>query len=199
MKEEYYLTGKPEPTNQSYAIAKFAGLQLCMAHNAALKKTGKGMECRAVQPPNLYGEGDHFGENGHALAGMMSRMHAAKGRGESEFTVWGTGKACREWMHVDDAADAAIYAMTMEWGEADFYNTGSGEEYSMAALAEEIKRVVGFEGPLTFDTSKPDGMPRKLLDSTKFLAKGWKPKISFAEGLKRTYAYYLTLPESKGA
>lgn len=196
MKEEYYLTGRPEPTNQGYAIAKFAGLQLCMAHNAARAKTGKGMECRAIQPPNLYGEGDHFGEGSHALAGMLGRMHAAKLAGDKEFVVWGSGKAFREWMHVDDAADAALYAMEMAWDGADFYNTGSGEEYSMAQLAEEIKAVVGFEGALVFDPSKPDGMPRKLLDSSRFLSKGWKPKISFAEGLKRTYAYYLTLPET---
>lgn len=193
MKEEYYLTGKPEPTNQSYAIAKFAGLQLCMAHNAMREKTGSGMECRAVQPPNLYGEGDHFGEGGHALAGMMSRMHQAKLNGDDQFVVWGTGKACREWMHVDDAADAAIFATTMPWGNESFYNTGSGEEYAMVDLARHIQKVVGFEGTLTFDTTKPDGMPRKLLDSTKFLSKGWQPKISFEEGLQRTYTYYLTL------
>jgi len=133
------------------------------------------------------------------LAGMMGRMHAAKMRGDAEFVVWGTGKACREWMHVDDAADAALYAMDMEWGDELFYNAGSGEELSMAQLAGEIQRVVGFEGKLVFDPSKPDGMPRKLMDSSRFLAKGWQPKVSFAEGLARTYAYYQTLPESKGA
>lgn len=197
MKEEYYLDGKPEPTNQSYAISKMAGLQMCMAHNAALKATGKGMECRAVQPPNLYGEGDHFGPQGHALAGMMHRMHQAKLRGDKAFTVWGTGRACREWMHVDDAADAALYAMTMDWADQPFYNIGTGAEYSMAALANEIRTVLGYQGTLLFDTSKPDGMPRKLLDSSKFLAKGWQPSVGFADGLKRTYAYYLTLPESQ--
>lgn len=199
MVEEHFLTGPVEPTNQGYAIAKIAGVQLCLAHNAARAKSGSGLDCRAIQPPNLFGEGDHFGPSGHALAGMMHRMHHAKLKGDSEFVVWGSGKACREWMYVDDAADAALHALTMpDWDAAiPFLNTGSGVEYAMGDLAREIQKVVGFEGALTFDTSKPDGMPRKLMDSSKFLATGWQPKVSFAEGLARTYAYYRTLPDSQ--
>lgn len=204
MKEEYYLTGIPEPTNQGYAIAKFAGLQLCMAHNAVLAKTGTGMQCRAIQPPNLYGTGDHFGEGSHALSGMMERMHNAKVNGDAEFTVWGTGNAMREWMHVADMASAAVHALTMEWptgqGAPLFYNCGTGEELSMRALAEVLKETIDYQGKLVFDPSKPEGMPRKLMDSSKFLATGWKPAISLAEGLKNHYAYYLNqLAQPKAA
>ncbi len=199
MNEEAFMTGPIEPTNLSYAVAKIAGLQTCTAHNAALAKTGEGMECRAIVPPNLYGEGDHFDANGHALAGLMHRMHHAKMKGEAEFTVWGTGKPMREWMHVDDAADAAVFAMNSAvWNsEVPFLNTGCGVEFSMTELAREIQKVIGYKGELMFDSSKPDGMPRKLLDSTRFLKLGWTPSVSFNDGLKRTYAYYLTLPNSQ--
>lgn len=197
MKEEYFLTGPLEPTNESYAVAKIAGIQLCRSFNFNLAKTGKGLECRSIQPPNLYGEGDHFGDAGHALAGIMRRMHAAKVGGAKECVVWGTGKVLREWLHVDDAAEAAIFAMDMPWDNSlPFYNAGSGVEYSMAQLAEEVKKAVGFEGELVYDTSKPDGMPRKIMDSSRLLAAGWKPKVSFAEGLRRTYEYYQSLLET---
>ncbi|MBI1309237.1 MAG: NAD-dependent epimerase/dehydratase family protein [Proteobacteria bacterium] len=199
MKEEYLLTGPLEPTNRSYAVAKIAGLELCRGHNENLKATGKGMECRAVMPPNLYGEGDHFDERGHALSGIMNRMHHAKLRGDKECTIWGTGNALREWMHVDDAASAAMFVMAMPEYEGLFYNIGTAEELSVRELAEEIKQAVGFEGELVFDSSKPDGMMRKVMDSSRLLEKGWKPEVSFAEGLARTYAYYLTLPEAKAA
>lgn len=199
LKEEFFLTGVPEPTNQSYAIAKIAGLELCLSHNAMLAKGHHGMQCRAIMPPNMYGMGEHFGEGSHALSGMMDRMHHAKLNRDVEFVVWGDGSAMREWMSVDDLATATLHALTMDWptdGSAPlFYNTGTGEELSMKELALAIARTIGYEGKMVFDLTKPGGMPRKCMDSSKFLATGWKPTITLSEGLKKHYAYYLSLPE----
>jgi len=200
LKEESYLTGVPEPTNQSYAIAKIAGLELCLSHNAMLAKGHPGMQCRAIMPPNMYGVGEHFGEGSHALSGMIDRMHHAKLNTDAEFVVWGDGTAMREWMHVEDMATATLHALTMEWpidGSAPlFYNTGTGEELSIKELALAIAKTIGYEGKMVFDPTKPGGMPRKCMDSSKFLATGWKPTITLAEGLKKHYVYYLSLPEN---
>jgi len=195
MQEEALLTGMLEPTNEPYAIAKIAGIKLCESYNRQ-----HGTDFRSVMPTNLYGTGDNFhSENAHVIPMLMRRFHEAKEAGAAEATVWGTGQAMREFLHVDDLAEACIHVMDLPKAEIDgvtepmcsHINVGTGVDVTIRELAETIKDVVGFEGELVFDTTKPDGTPRKLLDVSKLRGLGWQAKISLQAGLTSTYAWFL--------
>ncbi|MFH1867216.1 MAG: GDP-L-fucose synthase [Patescibacteria group bacterium] len=185
MKEEYLLTGKVEPTNEGYALAKITGLKLCRYLNDQYKKNF--ISCL---PTNIYGHGDHFeSEDAHVIPSLMSRIHKAKTENSPEVVVWGSGESFREFLYVDDLADA-VYWLMNNYNDPEFINVGTGQDISIKELAELIKKVVGFKGNLVFDTSKPDGMPRKLLDISKLKNFGWVAQTSFADGLQQTYDWY---------
>ncbi|MBW2029498.1 MAG: GDP-L-fucose synthase [Deltaproteobacteria bacterium] len=194
MKEEYLLTGKLEPTNEPYAIAKIAGIKMCQSYNRQY-----GTRFISVMPTNLYGPNDNFElETSHALPALIRKFHEAQGRDERRVTrdewekcvvIWGTGSPRREFLYVDDAADACIFLMN-HYDESEIINIGVGKDISIRELAELIKEIVGFEGELRFDTTKPDGMPRKLLDVSKLESLGWRSKTSLREGIERTYEWY---------
>ena len=187
LKENELLTGALEPTNDAYAIAKIAGIKQCDFYREQY-----GFDAISIMPPNLYGPGDHFkGENGHVLAALMNRFHEAKENGAESVTCWGDGSAMREFLYVDDLADACLYFMN-NYSDFGHVNTGTGEDITIKHLAESIAKVVGFEGKILWDTDKPNGNPRKLLDSTKANELGWKTKTSFEDGLQKTYSWYLT-------
>jgi len=195
MQESSPLTGMLEPTNEPYAIAKIAGIKLCECYNRQ-----HGTDYRSVMPTNLYGIGDNFyPENSHFIPALMRRIHEAKVNGAPEIVVWGSGKAMREFLHVDDLADACMHVLSIEKARLDaavdpmcsHINVGTGEDVTIRILAETITKVVGYEGNLTFDTSKPDGTPRKLLDVSKLSALGWQAKIGLEEGLRSTYQWFL--------
>ncbi len=195
MKEEALLTGTLEPTNEPYAIAKIAGIKLCESYNRQY-----GREYRSVMPTNLYGENDNFHpENSHVIPAMMRRFHKAKEAGANEVVIWGSGKPMREFLHVDDMAGASVYVMNLddETYQANtqpmlsHINVGTGMDCTIRELAETMKRVVGFEGELVFDTSKPDGTPRKLMDVSRLKALGWEASISLEQGLAQTYKWFL--------
>ena len=195
MQEEALLTGMLEPTNEPYAIAKIAGIKLCESYNRQ-----HGTDFRSVMPTNLYGTGDNFhSENAHVIPMLMRRFHEAKEAGAAEVTVWGTGQAMREFLHVDDLAEACIHVMDLSKAEIDevtepmcsHINVGTGVDVTIRELAETIRDVVGFEGELVFDITKPDGTPRKLLDVSKLRGLGWQAKISLQAGLTSTYAWFL--------
>lgn len=191
MKEEHLLTGELEPTNEWYAIAKIAGIKMCQAY-----KKQYGFNAISIMPTNLYGTGDNFNlENSHVMPALIRKFHDAKEKGESTVEVWGTGSPRREFLHVDDMADATIYLMHNYDGE-DIVNIGVGEDVSIKELAELVKETVGFEGELVFDTSKPDGTPRKLLDVTKLNKAGWSAKIELKNGIKDTYQWFLENKDS---
>lgn len=187
MKEEYFLTGRPEPTNEAYAIAKIAGMKLC---EYIFSEYGKlFISC---MPTNIYGAGDNFDpESSHVIPALIKRMHEAKTANDESISIWGTGNTRREFMHTDDLADAIFYIMS-SYNEKDFINIGTGEDISIKELAELVSDTVGFKGKLVFDTSKPDGMPKKLLDVSRLQKTGWRPRIGFREGLADTYKWYLT-------
>lgn len=186
MSEDCLLQGPPEPTNEWYTVAKIAGVKLCQALRAQ-----RGCDFISVVPANLYGPRDRFdAEAGHVVPGLIRRAHEAKTSGAPELSIWGTGKAQREFMHVDDCADALVFLMK-SYSDARLINVGTGQEVSIGELAQRVCRAVGYEGRLTFDTSKPDGMPRKLLDSTRMLATGWRPHTGLDEGLAETYRWYV--------
>ena len=186
MKEEYLLQSALEPTNEPYAIAKIAGIKLCEAYNHQ-----HGTDFASVMPTNLYGPGDNFHlENSHVLPALLRKAHEAKMHGAKNLVVWGTGHALREFLHVDDMAAACLFMMR-QTGYKDMVNIGTGQEISIRELAELVCQVVGFEGDLHFDTTKPDGMPRKLIDTSKLNQLGWHPKIELAQGLKETYSWCL--------
>lgn len=189
LREDYLLTGPLEPTNEPYAIAKIAGLKLVEAANQEY-----GYEWLSLMPTNLYGPGDNFDlESSHVLPAMIRKFHEAKdraSRGEDEpVRLWGSGSALREFLHVDDLARAAVDLM--EQGESGLFNIGSGEEVSIAQLAAAVAEAVGYTGPVEWDRSKPDGTPRKLLDSSKVRALGWAPRIRLSDGLRRTYEWFV--------
>jgi GDP-L-fucose synthase len=185
IREDALLTGPLEPTNEPYAIAKIAGLKMCQAYNAQY-----GTNFVSAMPTNLYGPGDNFArETSHVIPALMRRFHEAKLAGALEVVVWGSGRPTREFLHVDDMAEASLLVMDRFDG-SEIINIGSGEDVSIAELAEAIRRVVGYEGRLTFDTSKPDGMPRRVLDVTRLRALGWSPRISLEEGLRSTYEWF---------
>ncbi len=186
IKEEYLLTGPLEPTNEAYAIAKIAGLKMCEAYGVQ-----HGFRSVTLMPTNLYGPNDNFDlKNSHVAAALLRKAHEAKVEKRPALEVWGSGTPLREFLHVDDMADAAIFCLT-QGDHASMLNVGSGDEVSIADLARLICDVVGYEGELVFDPSKPDGTPRKLADTSRLFALGWKPKISLRDGLEQTYAWYL--------
>ena len=185
IKEDSLLTGPLEPTNEWYAIAKIAGLKMCQAYRRQY-----GFNAISLMPTNLYGPGDNFDlQNSHVLPALIRRFHEAKLRGDASLTVWGTGAPRREFLHVDDLADAVIYLLKTYNGEA-IVNIGWGEDITIRELAEVVASVVGFRGRLEFDSSKPDGTPRKLLDTSRLTALGWTPKIKLKAGIESTYAWF---------
>ena len=183
------MTGPFEPTNEGYALAKVAGLRLCEYYNRQY-----GTDYISIMPCNLYGINDHYNENAHVMASLLRRFHEAKIDNLPSVSVWGTGKQRREFLFVDDMADAAVYFLE-NYHKSEFVNIGSGKDVSIAELAETIAKVVCYKGKIEFDTSKPDGMPRKLLDTTKAESLGWKYKTELEEGIKLTYEDFLKHPE----
>jgi GDP-L-fucose synthase len=182
MKEEDLLTGILEPTNEPYAIAKIAGIKLCENYRRQY-----GCDFISAMPTNLYGPGDNYDlEKSHVIPALIRKFHEAKGKGDKEVVIWGTGRPLREFMHVDDLANACYYLM-QNYSAEQFVNIGSGQEVSIKELAEMIKGIVGFEGDLVFDTSKPDGTPRKLMDGKKLMRMGFISTIELNEGLKNVY------------
>ncbi|KAM1453654.1 hypothetical protein ACFX14_003430 [Malus domestica] len=184
--ENALLTGPLEPTNEWYAIAKIAGIKMCQAYRIQYS-----WDAISGMPTNLYGPHDNFHpENSHVLPALMRRFHEAKVKGAEEVVVWGTGSPLREFLHVDDLADGVVFMMDSYSG-LEHVNVGSGKEVTIKELAELVKEVVGFEGRLVWDSTKPDGTPRKLMDSSKLAGLGWTPKISLKDGLVDTYSWYL--------
>ncbi len=187
LKEEYLLTGLLEPTNEPYAIAKISGIKMCEAY-----RDQYGCNYIAVMPTNLYGLNDNYHpQNSHVLPALIRKFHEAKESGASFVEIWGTGTPLREFLFADDLADACFHLM-LNYNEKQFVNIGYGEDLTIKELAETVKNVIGFEGELKFDTTKPDGTPRKLMDSNKLFATGWKPKTTLTEGIKIAYADFLS-------
>jgi GDP-L-fucose synthase len=186
MREEYLLTGPLEPTNEWYAIAKIAGLKLCQAF-----RKQHGFNAISLMPTNLYGPGDNFNLQGsHVLPALIRKFHEAREAGSPSVEIWGTGTPRREFLHVDDLADAALFLME-HYDSPEIINVGVGEDISIRELAELVGRVVDCRGELAFDTSKPDGTPRKLLDVGRLSSLGWKAKTGLEEGVQRTYEWFL--------
>lgn len=186
IREEALLTGPLEPTNEWYAIAKIAGIKLCAAYRRQHER-----DFVSVMPTNLYGPGDNYDlQNSHVLPALIARTHAAKLAGAPALTIWGTGTPRREFLHVDDLADACVFLMK-GWSAEQHINVGQGEDIAIGELARLVARVVGFEGRIELDTSKPDGTPRKLLDSGRLRALGWAPSIGLEDGIAATYGAFL--------
>lgn len=186
IKEEYLLSGYLEPTNEGYALAKISGLKMCQFFNRQY-----GTNFISVMPTNLYGPYDNFDpNNSHVMPALIRKFHEAKIQGKDEVVVWGTGTPLREFLYSEDMADACIYLMETYKGD-EFFNIGTGKEITIAGLAELIKDVVGYEGKIIFDTSKPDGTPRKLLDVSKLKEAGWSYKTELKDGIKLAYEWYL--------
>lgn len=185
--EEYLLTSQLEPTNEPYAIAKIAGIKLCQAYNKQYNKT----KFISAMPTNLYGINDNFDLNSsHVLPAMIRKFHEAKENKNPSVTLWGTGSPMREFLFVDDLANACVFLMN-NYEEDIWINVGTGVDVTIKELAEKIKEVVGFEGEIIWDTTKPDGTPRKLLNIDKIKNLGWNPKTSLDEGIRKTYSWYL--------
>ncbi|MFD0987444.1 GDP-L-fucose synthase [Methyloligella solikamskensis] len=185
MSEDALLTGPLEPTNQWYAVAKIAGIKLCQAY-----RRQHGADFISAMPTNLYGPGDNFDlEKSHVIPALLRKAHEAKRTHASTLTVWGTGSPRREFLHVDDAADAMVHLMKTYSGD-EHTNVGTGNDIPILELAELVSDVVGFQGRVVTDPSKPDGTPRKLMDASKLLATGWRPKYTLREGLEQTYAWF---------
>jgi GDP-L-fucose synthase len=185
IKEDYLLTGPLEPTNEWYAIAKIAGLKMCQAYRREF-----GFNAISLMPTNLYGPGDNFDlQNSHVLPALIRRFHEAKVRGDESLTVWGTGTPRREFLYVDDLADAVLYLLQFYDAEP-IVNIGWGEDVTIRELAEMVMSVIGYRGRIIFDASKPDGTPRKLLDVSRLSGLGWQAKISLRDGIQRTYEWF---------
>ena len=185
IKEDYLLTGPLEPTNEWYAIAKIAGVKMCQAYRREF-----GFNAISLMPTNLYGPGDNFDlQNSHVLPALIRRFHEAKARGDDRVTVWGTGTPRREFLHVDDLADAVLYLL-QNYDAEPIVNIGWGQDVTIRELAELVLSAIGYRGRLEFDSTKPDGTPRKLLDVTRLTDLGWKPRISLENGIARTYAWF---------
>ncbi len=186
LKEEYLLTGPLEPTNEWYAVAKIAGIKLCQAYRRQY-----GCNFIAAMPTNLYGPGDNFDLGAsHVMPALMRKFHDAKLESRATVTVWGSGKPLREFLHVDDLADAGLFLLE-HYNDDDIVNIGVGEDISIAELASIVRDVVGFEGEIVYDASKPDGTPRKLVDVSKISGLGWRAKIDLREGVAQTYQWFL--------
>lgn len=186
IREEYLLTSALEHTNEPYALAKIAGIKMCEAYNDQY-----GTHYASVMPTNLYGPNDNYDlANSHVLPALLRKTHEAMLRGDKTLEVWGTGKPKREFLHVDDMADACVFLMERDIGEG-LYNVGTGTDVSIRELADIIMRTVGYRGDLVFDASKPDGTPRKWLDVSRMDALGWRARISLEDGIKATYADYV--------
>ena len=186
MSEDALLTGPLEPTNEWYAVAKIAGIKLCQAY-----RRQHGCDFISAMPTNLYGPGDNFDlQSSHVVSALMRKAHEAKQAGAAELEVWGSGAPRREFLYVDDCADGLVRLMT-HYSAEGHVNIGTGEDVTIKALAETVKSVVGFDGKLRFDRSKPDGTPRKLLDVGRIAALGWRAETSLTEGLRRTYDWFL--------
>jgi GDP-L-fucose synthase len=192
MKEEYLMTGKLEPTNSPYAIAKIAGIEMCWAYNRQYKT-----KFIPVMPTNLYGPNDNFDlETSHVLPALIRKSHEAKQNQKSSVTVWGTGSSRREFLHVDDLADACLFLMNKDFTENDYlnnplYNIGAGKDLTIKQLAQLIKEITEFNGEIIFDTSKPDGTPQKLLDTSRINSLNWIAKTNLKKGLQSTYQWYI--------
>jgi GDP-L-fucose synthase len=185
LKEDYLLTGPLEPTNEWYAIAKIAGLKMCQAYRRQY-----GFNAISLMPTNLYGPGDNFDlQNSHVLPALIRRFHDAQSRGDATMTIWGTGTPRREFLHVDDLAEAVVYLM-QTYDDEPIVNVGWGEDVTIRELAETVAAAAGFKGELVFDTTKPDGTPRKLLDTSRLTALGWEPKIRLRAGIESTYSWF---------
>lgn len=202
MAEDALLTGPLEPTNEPYAIAKIAGIKLCESYNRQY-----GRDYRSVMPTNLYGPGDNFHpENSHVIPALMRRIHEAKVQGAGEVVIWGSGRPRREFLHVDDMAAASVFVMDLDeevYRQAtqpmlSHINVGTGMDCTIRELAETLAEVIGFEGELVFDVSKPDGSPRKLLDVGRLDALGWRASIRLESGLRSTYAWFLSQESVRG-
>lgn len=195
MREDALLTGILEPTNEPYAIAKIAGIKLCESYNRQY-----GTDYRSVMPTNLYGPGDNFHpENSHVMPALIRRFHEAVRDGAKQVVIWGTGTPKREFLHVDDMAEASLFVLDLppERYQANtepmlsHINVGYGEDVTIRELAEQIAQATGFDGEIAFDSSKPDGTMRKLMDSSRLTAMGWKPRVALAEGIRETYEWFL--------
>jgi GDP-L-fucose synthase len=186
LKEEYLLTGPLEPTNEWYAVAKIAGIKMCQAYRRQY-----GFDAISLMPTNLYGPGDNFDlHNSHVLPALIRKFHEAKTSGAPSVTLWGTGEPRREFLHVNDLAEAAVFLME-NYSEEGIVNVGTGEDISIRMLAERVREAVDYSGEMVFDTTKPDGTPRKLLDVSRLHALGWKARIPLVEGIRATYAWFV--------
>ncbi|CAA0814686.1 Putative GDP-L-fucose synthase 2 [Striga hermonthica] len=184
--ESALLTGPLEPTNEWYAVAKIAGIKMCQAY-----RLQHSFDAISAMPTNLYGPNDNFHpDNSHVLPALLRRFHEAKANGAGSVVVWGSGTPLREFLHVDDLADAIVFLLE-NYSGVEHVNVGSGKEVTIKELAELVKDVVGYKGEIVWDSSKPDGTPRKLMDSSKLAGMGWEPKISLKDGLVGTYKWYL--------
>ncbi len=193
IREEYLLTGPLEPTNEAYALAKISGIKMCQAYN---RQYGTKYIC--AMPASLYGVNDRFDlYNAHVIPSMIIKLHRAKIKENSSVVLWGTGTPLREFLYVDDMAEACLRLMLTHDG-SDCINIGSGKEISIRELAETIKKVIGYEGEIIYDTEKPDGTPRRVIDNFRIEQTGWRPQIDMEEGLRREYEYYLDHLISKG-
>lgn len=199
MPESALLTGPLEPTNEPYAIAKIAGIKLCESFNRQYGAS-HGIDYRSVMPTNLYGTGDNYHpENSHVIPALIRRFHESKVNSAVKVTIWGTGTPCREFLYVDDMAAASVHVMNLTKSTYDQHtsamlshiNVGSGSDITISELAQTVSKVVGFRGDIDFDTSKPDGAPRKLMDSSRLKSLGWQAKISLHEGLSLAYQDFL--------
>jgi GDP-L-fucose synthase len=189
LKEEYLLTGSLEPTNEAYAIAKIAGLKLTEYYNRT-----KGLNFISAMPSNLYGPGDNYHpDQSHVIPGLIRRFHEAKQNHAKAVTVWGTGTPLREFLFVDDLADASVFLME-SYSDAGFINVGSGEEVTIRELASLIAKVTGFAGEIKWDATQPDGTPRKIMDSSKMRRLGWQPKTKLEDGLRVAYQVFCEEP-----
>jgi GDP-L-fucose synthase len=186
MKEDYLLTGPLEPTNEWYAVAKIAGIKLCQAFRRQY-----GSDFISVMPTNLYGPNDNYDlQNSHVLPALIRKFHEAKVANAPSVSCWGTGSALREFLYADDFARACVHILE-NYSEEQFINIGSGQEVTIRQVTETVKRVVGFAGELVWDSSKPDGMPRKLMDSSRLFATGWRPQVDLETGIRLSYEDFL--------
>ncbi len=191
LKESYLLSGYLEPTNEPYAIAKIAGIKMCEAYRAQY-----GCNFISVMPTNLYGTNDNYDlVNSHVLPAMIRKFHEAKEKDASEMTLWGTGSPMREFLHADDLAEACLFLME-NYNESELVNIGTGEDVTIENLAALVKQIIGFQGKIVWDTAKPDGTPRKLMDVSKLHGLGWHHKIALEDGIKLAYQDFLKLTEA---